>query len=235
MCSTWADRQQKIVLSSTISTNFGIATVVTQMRPNHTNNTNPQPTKRRKRSCGICGKEGHDRRLCPSRPTHPQELDQNTNSTSTPPPRNNAEAPNRVNEHSAGLPQDGPALNQCIFVVLDLETTGLSRTTNNIIEVAAEVLSHEGIPVEDGVYSSLIRPPSPIPTFITELTGITQEMVEDKEDFATTIKEFFKFIEDRRHAIEETTSSPANHVVFVGHNAVRFFFFRILIHDKFVG
>ena len=109
-------------------------------------------------------------------------------------------------------------------MVLDLETTGLSRTTNNIIEVAAEVLSHEGIPVEDGVYSSLIRPPSPIPTFITELTGITQEMVEDKEDFATTIKEFFKFIEDRRHAIEETTSSPANHVVFVGHNAVRFDF-----------
>ena len=67
--------------------------------------------------------------------------------------------------------------------MIDLKTAGLSCKLNNIIELAAEILSYNAVPIEDWSYSSLIRPPSTIPAVVSELTGITQEMVMDKPRF----------------------------------------------------
>lgn len=62
------------------------------------------------------------------------------------------------------------------FTVVDLETTGFSPISNNIIEIGA-------ISVRDGVvierYSQLINPCSPIPYKIQSITGITNDMVKD--------------------------------------------------------
>ena len=62
------------------------------------------------------------------------------------------------------------------FVVLDLETTGLTPKTDRILEIGA-------VKVVDGEikerYSTFINPQMEIPRRITELTGITGDMVKD--------------------------------------------------------
>jgi DNA polymerase-3 subunit epsilon len=75
-----------------------------------------------------------------------------------------------------------------------LETTGLSHVCNQIIETAAVVLDHEGEPVEDGYYSTLVNPLEPIPYLITDITKITSNDVADKPTFATVAQEFVRFI-----------------------------------------
>jgi len=70
------------------------------------------------------------------------------------------------------------------FVVVDLETTGLSPDEDTIIEIGA-IKFVDGVEVE--VYETLINPSRPIPDFITRLTGISDEDVKD----APTIDEAF--------------------------------------------
>lgn len=60
------------------------------------------------------------------------------------------------------------------YVVLDLEMTGLSAKEDRVIEIGAARFVH-GALVE--TYAMLINPGIPIPTRITELTGITDEMI----------------------------------------------------------
>ena len=68
------------------------------------------------------------------------------------------------------------------YVVLDLETTGLSPEYDEIIEIACvRVRDHK---VTD-TFSTLVKPINEIDSFITELTGITNEMVSN----APTLKE----------------------------------------------
>ena len=62
------------------------------------------------------------------------------------------------------------------YIALDLETTGLSPKSDRILEIgAARVLNG----VVEARYSTLINPRMEIPAKITELTGITQEMVKE--------------------------------------------------------
>lgn len=62
------------------------------------------------------------------------------------------------------------------YVVVDVETTGLDAQNDSIIEVAAITLRGNDILDE---FSSLVNPHRSIPAFITQLTGITQVMVDD--------------------------------------------------------
>ncbi|MDR7856231.1 PolC-type DNA polymerase III [Tissierella sp.] len=79
------------------------------------------------------------------------------------------------------------------YVVFDIETTGLSAINDMITEIGA-------VRIKDGkvidVYSQLINPNRPIPTKITELTGITDEMVRDKPSIHEVILDFKEFIKD---------------------------------------
>jgi len=66
-----------------------------------------------------------------------------------------------------------------VYVAIDLETTGLRPERNDIIEVAAVTFADGDILDE---WSSLVNPHTEIPEKIVQLTGITQEMVEDAPD-----------------------------------------------------
>ena len=56
------------------------------------------------------------------------------------------------------------------YVVIDIETTGLTPLYDEIIEFAAIKIENDSI-VDS--YSTLIKPSQPISSFITSLTGIT--------------------------------------------------------------
>lgn len=77
------------------------------------------------------------------------------------------------------------------FTVIDLETTGLDTYFDEIIEVSA-IRVRNGI-VEQ-VFSKLVKPSFEIDEFITELTGITNEMLENAPLISEVLPEFLDFI-----------------------------------------
>ena len=80
-----------------------------------------------------------------------------------------------------------------IYVVLDLETTGLSALKDEIIEIGAVKIQNGKIIDK---YHTLIKPSIKIPYFIENLTGITQEMVSKSPDIKSVIHDFVDFIGD---------------------------------------
>lgn len=81
-------------------------------------------------------------------------------------------------------------LKQNDVVVFDVETTGLDYRECEIIEIGAVKL-HEGEIVES--FSCFARPKKPIPEEITNLTGITNDMVKDAHSISEVIVDFYKF------------------------------------------
>lgn len=61
------------------------------------------------------------------------------------------------------------------LAIVDLETTGMSARYHRIIEIA--VLRIEGNKIVD-TFTSCVNPETPIPSFITHLTGISQQDVD---------------------------------------------------------
>ncbi len=78
------------------------------------------------------------------------------------------------------------------FVVFDIETTGLSPVRDEVIEISAARVENGGI---TGDFSELVNPKCPIPERITELTGITDEMVEDADYISGVLPRFLSFCE----------------------------------------
>ncbi|MFO7538568.1 MAG: exonuclease domain-containing protein [Chloroflexota bacterium] len=68
------------------------------------------------------------------------------------------------------------------YVVVDVETTGLDPERDAIIEVAAVSLQNGTVSDE---FSSLVQPHREIPAFISQITGITDEMVADAPSMYT--------------------------------------------------
>ena len=79
------------------------------------------------------------------------------------------------------------------IVVLDFETTGLNTGTCRAIEIGAVRLVNGRI--EDSL-SVLINPGCPIPTDVTNVTHITDSMVEDKDDASVVFPQLLDFIGD---------------------------------------
>ncbi|MBB6444673.1 ATP-dependent DNA helicase DinG [Bacillus benzoevorans] len=80
------------------------------------------------------------------------------------------------------------------YVVIDLETTGNSpKKGDKIIQFAAVVIQN-GCVIEE--YSSLVYPEQPIPAFIEELTGLSDEMVKDSPLFADIAPKVVKLLKD---------------------------------------
>ena len=77
------------------------------------------------------------------------------------------------------------------YVVLDIETTGLDYKWDDIIEVSA-VRYREGKEMER--FDQLVGIPYKLPAFITELTGITDEMLKDCPYIEEVIKDFSDFL-----------------------------------------
>lgn len=84
-------------------------------------------------------------------------------------------------------------LDEASYVVFDIETTGLSVTSNKIIEIAAVRYEHGR---EINRYSSFVQPHEPIPYHITKLTNISDDMVRDAPDIDQVLPEFISFCEN---------------------------------------
>ena len=80
------------------------------------------------------------------------------------------------------------------FVVFDIETTGLSAMTCKITEIGA-VLVRNGEVLK--VFSTFVNPDGHIPEEITELTGITDDMVADAPSQKDAVKAFIEFVGKR--------------------------------------
>lgn len=80
-----------------------------------------------------------------------------------------------------------------IYTVIDIETTGLDSEYCEIIEMSALRYS-KGTLV--GSFSTLVKPEEPIDEFITDLTGITNDMVSDAPCIKSAINSFLNFIGD---------------------------------------
>ncbi len=76
------------------------------------------------------------------------------------------------------------------FVIVDLETTGLSPKNSEIIEIGAiKVIDNKVVDTMD----VFVRPSRPLSWFITNLTGITNEMVDEGLSTKEALKVFDEF------------------------------------------
>ncbi len=87
------------------------------------------------------------------------------------------------------------------YVVLDIETTGLSKHVHNITEIAAVRFSGRR---KVGEFQTLVNPQEHIPRFITKLTGIDDDMVKGAPTIDKVLPGFLDFLGDS---------------MIVGHNA----------------
>lgn len=79
------------------------------------------------------------------------------------------------------------------FTAIDIETTGLSPEKEKIIEIGA-VKYENG--VQQAVFSTLVHPQiAGLPVRITELTGITEEMLRDAPEEEEAVASFLRFLE----------------------------------------
>lgn len=84
-------------------------------------------------------------------------------------------------------------LENAVYVVFDIETTGLSVINNKIIELAG-VKMREGKEIDR--FSTFINPHEDIPYNIQQLTNITNDMVKDAPELPPKLREFVDFIGD---------------------------------------
>jgi DNA polymerase-3 subunit epsilon len=88
-----------------------------------------------------------------------------------------------------------------VYAIVDIETTGGSSRLEKITEIA--IYQYDGERITDE-FVTLINPERNIPYFITNLTGITNEMVENSPKFYEVARKIIEYTEDR---------------IFVAHNA----------------
>lgn len=101
-----------------------------------------------------------------------------------------------------GAPAPEEELGALEYAVVDVETTGGSPDRGHRITEIAVVAIRNGMIWED--FQTLVNPGRTIPTRISELTGITDEMVENAPFFEEVAEDLLDWLEDR---------------VFVAHNA----------------
>lgn len=78
------------------------------------------------------------------------------------------------------------------FVALDTETTGFNCLTDRIIELGAVKFNYSGVL---DTFQTLVNPLTPIPSQITEITGINDEMVCKSPTVKECLPDFLKFCE----------------------------------------
>ncbi len=88
-----------------------------------------------------------------------------------------------------------------MYAIVDIETTGGYAENHRMTEIA--IIHHDGMQITHR-YHTLINPGRRVPYFITGLTGITNNMVEQAPSFTDIAEEVFLQLKDK---------------VFVAHNA----------------
>ena len=87
-----------------------------------------------------------------------------------------------------------------MYTIIDIETTGNGIKGNKITEIS--IFKYDGDQIVDE-FTSLVNPQSPIPYFITGLTGIDDQMVQNAPVF---------------HEIADTIQSITEGCIFVAHS-----------------
>ena len=77
------------------------------------------------------------------------------------------------------------------YIVFDFETTGVNRSVDRIIQVAA-VRVKDGVIVDE--YDRLVHPGKLVSSNISQLTGITNEMLQNEADETVVIPEFINWV-----------------------------------------
>ncbi|MFN8692303.1 MAG: PolC-type DNA polymerase III, partial [Cyclobacteriaceae bacterium] len=88
-----------------------------------------------------------------------------------------------------------------MYAIVDIETTGGYADHHRVTEIA--IYHHDGVQIT-GEFHTLINPGRKIPHYITGLTGITTQMVEEAPAFDQVAQQVLDRLKDR---------------VFVAHNA----------------
>lgn len=84
-------------------------------------------------------------------------------------------------------------MNKKKYIILDIETTWLSKETSSITEIAAVLFDWQKILDK---FQTLINPLRPIPHFITRLTGIDDSLVRNSPTIDQVLPLFLDFIRD---------------------------------------
>ncbi len=79
------------------------------------------------------------------------------------------------------------------YCVIDIETTGLNRQKDQIIEISALRVRNNKI---TDTFTKLVKPTVPIPYSATKINGITDEMVKNAPTIKEVISQFVEFVDD---------------------------------------
>ncbi len=104
-------------------------------------------------------------------------------------------------------------MNNRHYIIVDIETTGLSKDRHHITEIAA--VQFDGKTILK-TFQTLINPQTSIPSFITHLTGITNDMVQDAPTIDQALPDFFDFIQDHILVAHNATFD----YWFLNHNSI---------------
>jgi DNA polymerase III subunit epsilon len=105
-----------------------------------------------------------------------------------------------------------------MYAILDIETTGGSPKNSRITEIA--IFIHDGEKITEE-FSTLINPEVNIPYFITNLTGINNEMVENAPKFFEVAKKIVEITEGKiivGHNVSFDYSFIQNEFRLLGYN-----------------
>lgn len=189
------------------------------------------PAKQRK--CSVCGVFGHNKRKCPAvvpAPVIPDDINGPVDDNSVTEGVSPAPSTATVYEDVASVDWDN-----VLYVVFDLETTGVRKNCDEIIELAAIILDKNGIQIEDATFVEFVKPTNPIPPFVTMLTSITNDDVSNAESFAEVGGAFIRFMQKYAITYDDDDQCSIDHIILVGHNGkvfdIPFFINQLCIHD----
>lgn len=103
-----------------------------------------------------------------------------------------------------------------MYAIVDIETTGGHASANGITEIA--IVLHDGKEVVQH-YQTLINPGISIPIYISALTGISNEMVEQAPPFKQVAAEVFNLLQGRifvAHNVNFDYSFIRHHLLLAG-------------------
>jgi DNA polymerase-3 subunit alpha (Gram-positive type) len=100
------------------------------------------------------------------------------------------------------------------FLVVDIETTGLHPSMHRITEISAIRFKNNKIREE---FTTLVNPQRHIPSFITNLTGITDSMVKAAPTIQKVMPKFIDFLGDKTFVAHNAGFDYK----FLNHNSVR--------------
>ncbi|WP_420601479.1 PolC-type DNA polymerase III, partial [Flagellimonas sp.] len=80
-----------------------------------------------------------------------------------------------------------------MYTIIDIETTGNGIKGNKITEIS--IFKYDGHQIVDE-FTSLVNPKCPIPYFITGLTGIDDQMVQNAPTFSEISETILEITKD---------------------------------------